>query len=95
MARGCSGRRTVSSSAKALWVPKETPKAASTLLRQSADRLGKDPAFQKAATKVLGGYPLVADADLAQRVRTAYRVDEDVRKHVIELLQSTYNVNID
>lgn len=80
---------------KALWVPKETPKAASTLLRQSADRLGKDPAFQKAATKVLGGYPLVADADLAQRIRTAYRVDDDVRKHVIELLQSTYNVKID
>ncbi len=80
---------------KALWVPKETPKAASTLLRQSADRLGKDPAFQKAAAEVLGGYPLVADAELAQRVRTAYRVEDDVREHVIELLQSAYNVKID
>jgi hypothetical protein len=44
---------------------------------------------------VLGGYPLVADAELAQRVRTAYRVEDDVREHVIELLQSAYNVKID
>jgi tripartite-type tricarboxylate transporter receptor subunit TctC len=80
---------------KALWVPRDTPKAAAALLRQSADRLGKDRAFQAAAAKVLGGYPLVADADLAQRVRTAYRVDDDVRRHVLRLLETSYHVTID
>ncbi|TQJ52260.1 tripartite tricarboxylate transporter substrate-binding protein [Phycicoccus sp. SLBN-51] len=80
---------------KGLWVPKDTPKAASSLLRQSADRLGKDATFQKAAAKVLGGYPLVADADLPQRVRTAYRVDDAVREHVLSLLTDTYHAKID
>ena len=36
------------------------------------ERLGADPTFQAEAKDVLGGYPVVADAGLAERVRAAY-----------------------
>ena len=80
---------------KALWVPPDTPAQAVELMRSTAEKLGASPAFQKAADKVLGGYPLDAGADLRQRIRAAYAVSPQVRSHVVELLTSTYNVKID
>ncbi|KJK10741.1 hypothetical protein UB45_18310 [Terrabacter sp. 28] len=80
---------------KGLWVQPETPPEAVELLRTSAEKLGASPAFQKAAKKVLGGYPLDAGADLRQRIEAAYTVSPEVREHVVQLLTSTYNVTID
>lgn len=80
---------------KTLWVPPETPGAAVELLRASSERLGADPAFQKAAAKVLGGYPLDASADLRSRIGEAYQVSPEVRAHVVELLSDTYSIEID
>jgi tripartite-type tricarboxylate transporter receptor subunit TctC len=80
---------------KTLWVPPETPGAAVEVLRASAERLGADPAFQKAAAKVLGGYPLDAAQDLRARIGEAYQVSPDVRAHVVELLHDTYSIEID
>ncbi len=80
---------------KALWVPKETPKEAAGLLRETSAELGADSAFQKSAAEVLGGYPLDADADLRERIGDAYAVDKDVREYVRELLSSTYDIKID
>lgn len=80
---------------KALWVQPDTPAAATELLRSSAEKLGASAEFQKAAEKVLGGYPLDASADLRQRIETAYAVSPAVRAHVVELLTSSYNVTID
>ena len=56
---------------------------------------GSDPAFQKSAAEVLGGYPIDASADLEQRIGEAYQVDDDVRANVLELLESTYNITIE
>jgi tripartite-type tricarboxylate transporter receptor subunit TctC len=79
---------------KAMWVPSDTPAEAVDTLRTSAERLGADPGFQTEADKVLGGYPLVADADLADRVRTAYTVDDAARAYVVTLLRDHYGVEL-
>lgn len=79
---------------KALWVPPDTPPEAAELLRSTAEELGGDPAFQKSAAKVLGGYPIDAAPDLRERIGAAYAVDDGVREHVRELLETTYNVKI-
>jgi tripartite-type tricarboxylate transporter receptor subunit TctC len=80
---------------KAMWVPAGTPREAVETLRTSAQRLGADPRFQAEAEKVLGGYPLVADADLADRVREAYTIDDAARAYVVALLRDRYGVELD
>lgn len=80
---------------KGLWVPKETPDKAVTLLRESSEKLGADQEFQNKAAKVLGGYPLVADAGMADRVREAYTVSSSVRSYVKELLESKYDIHVE
>jgi hypothetical protein len=79
---------------KAMWVPQNTPPEAVTLLRESADRLGSSAEFREAAAKVLGGYPLVADEQLAERIDDAYTVDADVRSYVVDLLHNDYQVDL-
>jgi tripartite-type tricarboxylate transporter receptor subunit TctC len=80
---------------KALWVPEDTPDEALDLLRSTAEDMGADPAFQKSAAEVLGGYPIDASADLEDRIGEAYQVDDDVRANVLELLESTYDITIE
>jgi tripartite-type tricarboxylate transporter receptor subunit TctC len=80
---------------KGLWVPQDTPEKAVTLLRESSEKLGADKDFQKKAAKVLGGYPLVADAGMADRVRDAYTVSSSVRSYVKELLESKYDIHVE
>ena len=80
---------------KAMWVPEDTPDEAVELLRSTAEDMGADPAFQKSAAEVLGGYPLDASADLDERIGEAYQVDDDVRANVLELLETDYDITID
>jgi tripartite-type tricarboxylate transporter receptor subunit TctC len=80
---------------KAMWVPEDTPDEAIDLLRSTAEDMGADPAFQKSAAEVLGGYPIDASADLEERIGEAYQVDDDVRANVLELLESTYDITIE
>lgn len=80
---------------KALWVPEDTPDETLELLRSTAEELGADPKFQKSAAEVLGGYPLDASPDLAERIDEAYRVDDSVREDVVELLETDYDITID
>ena len=80
---------------KALWVPEDTPDEALELLRSTAEDLGADPKFQKAAAEVLGGYPIDASPDLSERIGEAYRVDDNVREDVLELLETDYDITID
>lgn len=80
---------------KSMWVPHDTPPEAVATLRESADALGKSAEFQEAAADVLGGYPLLADEQLAESVSTSYTVDPDVRKYLIDLLHTDYQVDLD
>jgi tripartite-type tricarboxylate transporter receptor subunit TctC len=80
---------------KSMWVPHDTPPEAVATLRESADALGKSAEFQEAAADVLGGYPLLADEQLAESVSNAYTVDPDVRKYLIDLLHTDYQVDLD
>lgn len=80
---------------KALWVPEDTPDEALELLRSTAEEMGSDPEFEKAAAEVLGGYPIDASPDLAERIGEAYRVDDSVREDVLELLETDYDITID
>jgi len=80
---------------KALWVPEDTPDEALELLRSTAEDMGADPEFQKSAAEVLGGYPIDASPDLAERIDEAYRVDDSVRQDVLELLETDYDITID
>ncbi len=80
---------------KALWVPEDTPDEAFELLRATAEEMGADPEFQESAAEVLGGYPIDASPDLAERIGEAYRVDDSVREDVLDLLESDYDITID
>lgn len=80
---------------KAMWVPQDTPPQATELLRRSAEQMGADPVFNEEAEKVLGGYPIVADPRLPERIAESYRVDDVVKSYVVELLTSRYQVKID
>jgi tripartite-type tricarboxylate transporter receptor subunit TctC len=80
---------------KALWVPEDTPDEALELLRSTAEEMGADPEFQAAAAEVLGGYPIDASPDLAERIGDAYRVDDAVREDVLELLETDHDITID
>lgn len=80
---------------KSLWVPQETPEKAVELLRSSSENLGKDAGFQDKAAEVLGGYPLVADAGMPERVREAYTVNSSVRSYVTGLLERQYDIHVD
>jgi tripartite-type tricarboxylate transporter receptor subunit TctC len=80
---------------KALWVPEDTPAEAAELLRTTAEEMGADPTFQAAATEVLGGYPIDASSDLAERIGEAYQVDDAVREDVLDLLRNDYDITID
>lgn len=80
---------------KAMWVPQDTPAEAVVTLRESANTLGRSPEFQDAAAEVLGGYPLLADEELAQSIKAAYTVDSDVRQYVVDLLRTDYQVDLD
>lgn len=79
---------------KGLWVPEGTPTEAVGLLRESARTLAVDPDFNKAAADVLGGYPIQADEDIADRVRKAYTVSDDVRKYLLDLLENDYGITV-
>jgi tripartite-type tricarboxylate transporter receptor subunit TctC len=80
---------------KAMWVPEDTPDEALELLRSTAQEMGADPGFQKSAAEVLGGYPIDASPDLAERIGEAYRVDESVREDVLDLLETDHDITID
>jgi tripartite-type tricarboxylate transporter receptor subunit TctC len=80
---------------KSMWVPHDTPPEAIALLRESADELGKSAEFQEAAADVLGGYPLLADEQLAESVSDSYTVDPEVRKYLVDLLHTDYQVELD
>jgi tripartite-type tricarboxylate transporter receptor subunit TctC len=80
---------------KGLWVPQDTPDKAYDLLRQSSEKLGADAGFQEKASKVLGGYPLVADTGMADRVRDAYQVSGSVRSYVTGLLADKYSIHVE
>jgi tripartite-type tricarboxylate transporter receptor subunit TctC len=80
---------------KAMWVPGDTPPEAVELLRTSAEKLSESPEFAKEAAEVLGGYPLLADEQLAARINTAYTVDAPVREYIVDLLETDYQVELD
>ena len=80
---------------KAMWVPQDTPPQATELLRRTAEQMGADPAFNAEAEKVLGGYPIVADPRLPERIAESYRVDDEVKGYVVDLLATRYQVKID
>jgi tripartite-type tricarboxylate transporter receptor subunit TctC len=80
---------------KAMWVPGDTPPQAVELLRASAEKLSQSTDFNKEVAKVLGGYPLLADQQLAARISTAYTVDAPVREYIVNLLASDYQVKLE
>ena len=44
---------------------------------------------------MLGGYPIVADPRLPERIAESYRVDDEVKSYVVDLLATRYDVKID
>ena len=80
---------------KAMWVPGDTPPQAVELLRASAEKLSQSTQFNQEVAKVLGGYPLLADQQLAARISTAYTVDAPVREYIVNLLASDYQVKLE
>ncbi|MFY9714016.1 MAG: hypothetical protein WAK00_11135 [Microbacterium sp.] len=79
---------------KGLWVPGDTPDEAVDLLRASARELAADPAFTEAASEVLGGYPIDADDDVAERISAAYKVSDSVRDYLLDLLETDYDITV-
>ncbi|MFC4565569.1 hypothetical protein ACFO4E_27240 [Nocardiopsis mangrovi] len=80
---------------KAMWVPQDTPEEAVEALRSSAHELSQDSGFEEEAAEVLGGYPLEARPDIAERTRDTYSVDGSVRDYLVTLLETGYGVELD
>ena len=80
---------------KALWVPGTTLAAPVETLRSTAEKLGQSQAFNDAAEKVLGGYPLDASPDLRERIAEAYQVDQTTQGYLRTLLKNSYNIVVD
>ncbi|WP_347038417.1 PrpF domain-containing protein [Glutamicibacter halophytocola] len=80
---------------KGLWAPKDSPEEAVDLLRNSAHELSGDTDFNNKAEKVLGGYPIVADENLSQRVKDAYTVTDETKGYVTALLKDSYGIELD
>ncbi len=80
---------------KALWVPGTTLAAPVETLRSTAETLGKNQAFNDAAEKVLGGYPLDASPDLRERIAEAYQVDQTTQGYLRTLLKNSNNIVVD
>jgi len=80
---------------KGLWAPKDAPEEAVDLLRNSAHELSGDKEFNNKAEKVLGGYPIVADENLSQRVKDAYTVTDETKGYVTALLKDSYGIELD
>lgn len=79
---------------KGLWAPADAPEKAVELLRSSAHRLAGDKAFNKKADKILGGYPITADASIGERVAKAYTVTDATKTYVLDLLKNTYGIEV-
>lgn len=79
---------------KGLWVPQDTPEEAVELLRASARELATDPDFNTAAEEVLGGYPIDADDDVAERISATYTVSDSVRDYLLDLLETDYGITV-
>ncbi|MDN5727344.1 MAG: hypothetical protein L0G99_15660 [Propionibacteriales bacterium] len=79
---------------KGLWAPAATPDKAVELLRSAAERLAGDDKFNERAAEILGGYPIVADTKLAERIGRAYTVTETTRQYVVALLKDTYGIEV-
>ncbi|QIV88688.1 hypothetical protein D3791_07050 [Glutamicibacter mishrai] len=80
---------------KGLWAPKDAPEEAVDLLRDSAHELSGDKKFNDKAAEVLGGYPIVADENLSQRVKDAYTVTDETKGYVTTLLKESYGIELD
>ena len=80
---------------KGLWAPKDAPEEAVDLLRDSAHELSGDKKFNDKAAEVLGGYPIVADENLSQRVKDAYTVTDETKGYVTALLKESYGIELD
>lgn len=79
---------------KGLWAPSDAPQEAIELLRSSSHELSENQAFNERAEDILGGYPIVADDQLAERVREAYTVTEETKSYVTSLLKDSYGIEI-
>lgn len=79
---------------KGLWAPKDAPEEAVQLLRESAHELSQNEEFNERAEAVLGGYPVVADEQLSQRIKEAYTVSEETKSYVTSLLKDSYKIEI-
>ena len=79
---------------KGLWAPADAPEKAVELLRASAHKLAVDKAFNKKAEKILGGYPITADATIGKRVAQAYTVTDATKTYVLDLLKNTYGIEV-
>lgn len=80
---------------KGLWAPAGTTDKAVKLLRESAHKMASDKAFNAKADKILGGYPISADAQLPARVAEAYTVTDATKTYVLRLLKDTYDIEVD
>lgn len=79
---------------KGLWAPHDAPPEAVELLRESAHKLSENDEFNDRAEDILGGYPIVADDQLAERVKEAYTVSEETKSYVTSLLKDSYQIEI-
>ncbi|MCW4465358.1 hypothetical protein OK351_07570 [Glutamicibacter sp. MNS18] len=79
---------------KGLWAPKDAPPEAIELLRHSSHDLSENQDFNDKAKDILGGYPIVADQQLAERVREAYTVTEETKSYVVDLLKDSYGIEV-
>ena len=79
---------------KTLWVPQGTPPEALNALWEAVDKMNADPEFREKSRAILEGYTLFRGDKMEGALLRSLTVTLDVRKFILELLRTKYNVAI-
>lgn len=77
---------------KGLWVPKGTAQEAIDPVYNAVEKMTQDEDFKAKSEEVLGGYPLYRGDRVAEAVREAFKVSEEIQAYMRNLLKSKYDV---
>ncbi|MDQ7849445.1 MAG: tripartite tricarboxylate transporter substrate-binding protein [Armatimonadota bacterium] len=79
---------------KTLWVPQGTPPEALNALWEAVDKMNADPEFREKSKNILEGYTLFRGDKMEGALLRSLTVTLDVRKFILDLLRTKYNVAI-
>lgn len=80
---------------KGLWANEGTPDSIAQPFYDAAEKLAKDDEFNSKGEEVLGGYPIYSGESVEDDVAEAFRISDEARDYVLQLLKDKYDTTIE